>query len=679
MIKVYLDFEYNRTQEKTLNLVCLSILTQGHDWPHDGKTQNIWLHDDNSGKKIATRLIQDLRDKDAVFVSFAATAEGRAVASLGINPIKMKWIDLHLEYKMLTNHCNKIAYGRQLIRGKETFTKPPKPKWNRTEDDQEEINASKAETNLAAACFKLLKVKIDTDHKKEMRDLIISDPEHFSDEQMEAIMEYCAGDVEHLPALLKKVVALYREMYQPDDLKKVLPEMLLRGEYAARTAVMERLGYPVNVKAVKTFVAKVPDIMREMCEDINSQFQKRKPFRWNNKAQRYSMDLGTIREWINLTQDVRRWQKTDTGMLSVSSEAFEDRFHYRHDYPRGNFGAQLLRYFKFRKSLNGFLPKSPDAKNKETFLDYVGSDGFCRPYMNIYGAQSGRSQPKATSFIPLKAAWMRSLIQPPKGYFMAALDYSSEEFLLSSLVSQDINMVNAYKSGDPYLYFAIQAGAAPEGATKKTHGKIREPFKSTTLGLSYGMQEKSLAEKLTQDTGKEYTAEDARALIDQFFQVYGRYNEWLGENLQAYQEKGYIKLPCGWTMWGDNDNTRSINNVVIQGLGSSVMRKAVALSQDRGVAITFTLHDALYMIGKCGQDEHKIDVMWGAMSEAFSFYFKGRAKAHAESIRIDGKLWGPTIKEGEYVTPQGKKLKAQKIHVDERALTEYQQFNKYFI
>jgi len=56
-----------------------------------------------------------------------------------------------------------------------------------------------------------------------------------------------------------------------------------------------------------------------------------------------------------------------------------------------------------------------------------------------------------------------------------------------SALSKDANMVAAYRSGDPYLAFAKQAGAVPPGATKQSHSAQRELFKQCVLAVQYGM------------------------------------------------------------------------------------------------------------------------------------------------------------------------------------------------
>ena len=57
-------------------------------------------------------------------------------------------------------------------------------------------------------------------------------------------------------------------------------------------------------------------------------------------------------------------------------------------------------------------------------------------------------------------------------------------------------MQAAYTSGDPYLRFAIQAGSAPEGATKQSHGAVRDQFKMCALGVLYGLGVASLGQQI---------------------------------------------------------------------------------------------------------------------------------------------------------------------------------------
>jgi len=59
-----------------------------------------------------------------------------------------------------------------------------------------------------------------------------------------------------------------------------------------------------------------------------------------------------------------------------------------------------------------------------------------------------------------------------------------QEFGIAAALSRDPNMMAAYASGDPYLAFAKQCGAAPADATKQSHKAVREQFKACVLACS---------------------------------------------------------------------------------------------------------------------------------------------------------------------------------------------------
>jgi hypothetical protein len=47
-------------------------------------------------------------------------------------------------------------------------------------------------------------------------------------------------------------------------------------------------------------------------------------------------------------------------------------------------------------------------------------------------------------------------------------------------------MIKSCTTGDPQMDLASMSGAAPENATKKTHGPIRELYKTCNFGTLYG-------------------------------------------------------------------------------------------------------------------------------------------------------------------------------------------------
>jgi DNA polymerase family A len=676
----YIDFEFNNIVHENVNLVCCSVKEEGQP------VVNFWLHKDPKAQKALALYLKQFTH----FIAYSAIAEARSFLSLGLNPLDFQWIDLFLEYRCLTNHNDSLQWGEQLVEGIVKRVSKPKPKWEREEGD--DSNSFKATHSLAEATFKLTGKVRDTEHKTKMRDLIISAPDLFNEDEKNSIMAYCAEDVEFLPEIQDAVMEQYSKLDENLDDTLLFSEMVERGRYAAHTAIMENRGYPINYEKTKNFSDSVSLILYDCQRDINKQFPQMKPFKWDKANGRFKWDQKITRDWISRRYTKDQWRLTDGGKsgnkdYSLSLEAFERFFDFDHDYPRDNFGAQMVRYLKLKQSIYGFAV-SPDKK-KKTFWDFVGPDKMVRPYTNIYGSQSSRSQPSSTGFMFLKPAWMRALVEPPPGKLMAGIDYGSEEFFISALVAGDQNMIDSYLSGDVYLAFAKLAGMVPPEGTKETHKKERNLAKSTVLGISYLMSKYGLAIKLSGDSGEEWTEDDAEEMISAFYEAYPDLDEYQKQVLEEYAESGYLKTPCGWYLWGDNENFRSVTNFPIQGFGASVMRKAVDLAVAKGVDVVLTLHDALYIIFDEG-DYNKLNLLAEAMTEAFAFYFPEPLKETARKIKLDPFIWGPSMpaptfnKKGEPVFEEVDiggvlgEVAVSNLYIDDRSMSDYHNFSKYF-
>lgn len=678
------DFEFRRSKEKVMDLICVSLTLHNDEGI---TTHDFWLLNNIKAQMEFKNAMLKLIPEGYYFIAWAAIAEARSLLSLpnSFPVLDALWIDLFLEYRCLQNNDDKLSYGQQLIKGKVTRTYPPKPKWKQTQEDNE--NNSKPPQSLAATCYKLLNVQIDTDHKEKMRQICI----HGTDDEVEAektaIMKYCRSDVKYLKMILDRVLSLYKQRLPKKYHRNIRQWLLNRGEFAARTAIMEADGYPYHHEETRNFADNVPKIINDIRGEINELFPDVKPFTFKPKVGLYTWSpQSKTRDWIrSLPDEVSgNWMLTDGGKkgvpdLSLSLAAFTKFFSFSHYYPKDNLGAQFVRMLKTNQCLNGF---KPPKKDKPTFWDFVGSDGRVRPYTNIYGSQTSRSQPSSTSFIFLKSAWMRALVQPPSGMAMGGIDYKSQEFLIAGILSGDDAMVNAYKSGDVYLWFGKACGVIPQDGTLETHRAVRDRFKHSVLGIMFRMGNKTLARRIINETGQDCTEDEAQEFIDYFDDIFWKYNNWNKDLLDKYRDDGFLILPDGWIMWGDNKNWRSITNYPIQGFGGVVMKKAVALAQDAGLEIPFTLHDALYVLFLLGKEGEVLDILAQAMTDAFKFYFKGKPKMleQASNIILEANIWSNDYPEKTeyFTTPNGLLVKQQKIYVDGRSKEEYESFKKYF-
>jgi DNA polymerase I len=659
-----LDFEFSGIVEPRVELVCCTTLDletlEARDW---------WLHKDKLAKR---KLVAYLQEFDCI-MGYSCVAEARSFIALDLEPLSFEWIDLFLEYRMLTNHNDDLQWGDQLVDGKVRKVRKPKPKWERTEEDT--ATGFKATHSLAEATFKLTGEIRDTAHKNKMRDLIISAPEKYSAADRKSIMEYCSSDVKFLPRIWKRVQEEHISLAPEVTGDRLLEEIKLRGRYSAHTALMETHGYPIDLEKTKNFSSKVGMILADLQREINSLFPDIRPFTWDKKTSKFKWNQKITQDWVAKNHDTKSWIKTDSGKLSLSLEAFEKQYSFRHSYPTDLFGAQLVRFLKLKQSLYGF---SDSGGKRKSFWDSVGSDGRVRPYMNHYGAQSSRSQPGSSGFMFLKPAWMRALVTPDKDHFMAGIDYGSQEFFIAALESEDDNMIGAYLSGDPYLHTAKLAGAVPQDGTKEDYKEMRDLFKATVLGISYLMTKYGLAIKLTNDTGRVWTEDQADEQINMFYDAYPDFKTWQDDLQRDYRGGGGIALPCGWKMFSDNENIRSVCNVPIQGFGASVMRLAVDMAVERGCKVLFTLHDAIYIEDSIG-NEKKIKVLAECMTEAFTYYFDPSLKKLAAKIKLDPFAWSPAYKKDSELKVSGLVVPCSNLYIDDRAREDYDKFSKYFL
>jgi hypothetical protein len=670
---VDIDFEYFNSKEKHPTLVCASAIT------NNGDTLNWWLLDNPEEQADLKEWLYYWQSEDAIICGFATVAEARCFHALHASPVKYRWMDYHSEYKCLLNHNDELEWGEQLIDGKVKKTRKPGPKWQRKESDKGK--SQKAEKNLAAAVFKLLNIELDTERKELMRDIIISGDKARIMAHKDEIMQYCASDVEHLPELRRAILNQHQKLMRsmPNSVKQRLWEFIFnRGYYCAEVALIESRGYPVNVTKMRNFSNSVASIIWECQRDINLQFEF-KPFRYDKRSKAFAWKQAETIKYLKeiYPELMGKWMKTDGGDVSLSLDAFSEFFDFRHDYPRGNFGAQMVRYLKLKQSLNGFVPKKNPKKKDKTIWDNTGTDGFVRPYTNAYGSQSSRNQPSATSFLFLKPAWQRVLCEPPKGYMMLMADWSSQEFLIGGLWANDKKMIAAYHSGDPYMWFGKAAGKIPKDATRETHGLLRDRFKSSVLGIMYLMGAESLALKITNDTGEVCTVDEAQDYIDMFDEVFYCFADKREEVIDDYDRDRYLMLVDGWFMWGDNQNFRSVANCPIQGAGGVCLRRAVTMARERGLDLCFTLHDALYPIAKL-RDWSKLDVLAGVMKDSFASVFP-QHKEQDRTIRSDLVAWSPEFgpEEKSIVTPKGLKVQLKQLYIDKRSLTDYNTFKHY--
>jgi DNA polymerase-1 len=405
--------------------------------------------------------------------------------------------------------------------------------------------------------------------KKEMIDLVLRGGPWSSAERT-AILDYCQADVEALERLLPAMAP-----------RIDLPRALLRGRYMAAAAAMEHNGAPIDVAVLRLLQERWTDIQDELIAAIDHDYHV-----YDGRT----FKLDRFAQW--LASNSIPWPRLESGQLDLSDDTFRQRARA---YP----AVSPLR--ELRSSLSEL--RLNDLA--------VGKDGRNRTILSAFRSRTGRNQPSNTRYIFGPSVWLRGLIKPPAGHGVAYVDWAQQEIGVAAALSGDPALQAAYSSGDCYLAFAKQAGAAPQDASKRTHGPQRELFKQCTLAVQYGMEAASLALRIAQPPIV------ARDLLRAHRQTYRRFWAWSDAAVDQAMLLGVIHTVFGWPVRvGEQSNPRSLRNFPMQANGAEMLRIACCLAAERRVEVCAPVHDAVLICAPLDRLEADVAAMRAAMAEA---------------------------------------------------------------
>jgi len=278
----------------------------------------------------------------------------------------------------------------------------------------------------------------------------------------------------------------------------------------------------------------------------------------------------------------------------------------------------------FRQMAKAYPVVSPIRELRHALSDMrladlaVGRDGRNRAILSAFRSRTGRNQPSNTKYIFGTSVWLRGLIKPVPGYGIAQIDWSQQEFGIAAALSGDAAMMDAYRSGDPYLAFGKQAGAIPHDATKKTHGEQRQLFKACVLGLQFGMGAETLAFRIGQPLIV------ARDLIRMHRETYSTFWRWSDAAVDTAMLTGSLHTAFGWHIHVDAETKpRTLRNFPMQANGSDMLRIACILAIESGVEVCGPIHDAVMICAPLDRLQNDIAKMRAAMAEASKLVLDG--------------------------------------------------------
>jgi len=202
------------------------------------------------------------------------------------------------------------------------------------------------------------------------------------------------------------------------------------------------------------------------------------------------------------------------------------------------------------------------------FLKHLRSDGRFHPTYMLHkgdygdsgdaGTVTGRTSAKDPAYqtIPKHTIWakpLRTVYIPPPGYVILNIDYSQGELRVMACISNEENMLDAYRNG---IDMHLVTGASVYGlefeealAMKKAGDpkikEIRQGGKAGNFGLIYGISPEGFQVYARKTYGVTLSLTDAYRFKDIFFEQNPAILDYHDEQHKIAHSQGFVRSPLG--------------------------------------------------------------------------------------------------------------------------------------
>lgn len=324
-------------------------------------------------------------------------------------------------------------------------------------------------------------------------------------------------------------------------------------------AYMERNGARINTDSLaetsRYFTKRMMDIEQEIHELAGQDFNIASP-----------KQVGEI--LFDKLQILEKAKKTKTGQYVTSEEVLQS---LKGKHP---IVEKILEHRGLKKLLGTYVDALPALINSKT--------GKIHTSYNQTITATGRlssSNPNLQN-IPIRdedGREIRKAFIPDEGCEFFSADYSQIELRIMAHLSQDPNLIEAFKSGHD-----IHAATASKIFKKEINEVSREErskAKTANFGIIYGISVFGLAERMN------VARKEAKELIDEYFSTYAGVKEYMDKSILVAREKGYIETIFNRKRYLPDINSHNANvrgyaernaiNAPIQGSAADIIKVAM--------------------------------------------------------------------------------------------------------
>jgi len=268
-------------------------------------------------------------------------------------------------------------------------------------------------------------------------------------------------------------------------------------------------------------------------------------------------------------------KKTKTGQYSTSEEVLSELS------AKSDLVKLVLKFRSISKLLNTYINSLPKQINKSTnrihteYVQTVASTGrlsSINPNLQNIPIRTNRGREVRKAFIARN-----------KDYFLMAADYSQIELRIIASLSNEENMINAFKNKEDI--HASTASAVFNVPINQVTKEQRSNAKIVNFGIIYGVS----AFGLSNQTNLNRT--ESKELIEKYFKKYPKLKKYINNQILFARDNGYVETLLGRRRYLKDINSqnsvirgaaeRNAINAPVQGSAADIIKLAMININDK--------------------------------------------------------------------------------------------------
>ena len=331
-----------------------------------------------------------------------------------------------------------------------------------------------------------------------------------SDLTPEEISDYACEDAD--------ITFQLKEIFEPQIQKEHLRELFYNMEMPLVEVLksMEQEGIAIDDEGLRKYSVELGSTLEELEEKI----KKEAGMDFNIDSPKQLGDV--LFDHLELSTKAK---KTKTGQYATGEDILQKLKHKHVIIP------QILEYRQLRKLKSTYVDPLPELMDEVDHKIHTS-------YMQTVAA-TGRLSSNNPNLqnIPIRSdkgkEIRKSFISRGKDFQLMAADYSQIELRIIAALSEDENMINAFKDGHD-IHSATAAkvfNVALENVTREQ----RSSAKAVNFGIIYGQSAFGLAQNLG------ISRKEAKQIIDSYFEQYPTIKDYMDGMVKSAREKGYVE------------------------------------------------------------------------------------------------------------------------------------------